>query len=222
MLISAQACTDETPGTGCGKCAPDGVCNDPAGCGACEACVPCAAVLAADPENTDCAACVPCLPCVPCLECGQCDGCGECWNHEVDLSSDSDESDPSDVGSDMVSLPCLDGCDVTLLAALAEATSWQEGCTAASNLFSTGCLDACQGTADEAEVRPLLESCGLLDSEGWSDGSDDSESSDRSDSEQSDSDECEGMCCGPHTLELPHVTGKENVAEHAKSCEFSH
>jgi hypothetical protein len=55
-------------------------------------------------------------------------------------------------------------------------------CAAMTPLFSSGCVDACLGTADEAEVRPVLESCSLLDSEGWSD----SDSETWSDSEDSD------------------------------------
>jgi hypothetical protein len=71
LLFPAQPCMDETPGTGCGNCGPNGVCNDPAGCGACEACEACAAVLSADPANQECAECVPCMDCLGCLECEQ-------------------------------------------------------------------------------------------------------------------------------------------------------
>ena len=56
---------------------------------------------------------------------------------------------------------CLAGCDATLLAALDEVESFEQLCSVAAPLFASGCGDACRGTADEEEIRPILESCGL-------------------------------------------------------------
>ena len=83
---------------------------------------------------------------------------------EMELTSDSDsnsdsESD-SELGSDMV-LRCLAECDATLLAALDEVESFEQLCSVVAPLFASGCVDACRGTADEEEIRPVLEFCGL-------------------------------------------------------------
>ena len=74
--------------------------------------------------------------------------------------SDSDSESDSELGSDMVPR-CLAECDATLLAALDEVESFEQLCSVVAPLFASGCVDACRGTADEEEIRPVLEFCGL-------------------------------------------------------------
>ena len=79
---------------------------------------------------------------------------------DVGVSDSYSDSSDSELGSDMVPR-CLAGCDATLLAALDEVESFEQLCSVAAPLFASGCGDACRGTADEEEIRSILESCGL-------------------------------------------------------------
>ena len=75
----------------------------------------------------------------------------------------------SDSPSDPDALVCLHGGDPELLMPLASllesdpATAIEAGtvCPLMEPLFRSGCMDACQGSPDEAVLLPILQECGL-------------------------------------------------------------